>query len=736
MSQPVQDNFSRLTLAVQGMSCASCVNRVEQHLKQVPGVAEADVNLLAGRAEVTFDPEQAQESDLIESVKKAGYAAHIARPGEAFLVAGGDPLRTRLIVGTVVAPLFTGGMVAHLLGLAWRVPDEVALLLAALVQFYAGAGFYVGAWKTLKARSLGMDVLVALGSSVAFFYGAWLVLGPNPAGEAPEYYFEASALIITFVVIGKWLEARVKRQAAAAVHHLVTLQPQEVRRRNATGQTDMIPIGQIASGDIFDVWAGERVPLDGVLLDGQAAFDMALITGESVPRTLGKSDQVLAGALCLNGTVVVKARAGVGDTLLDRMADMVAHAQTTKTRIQRLADKVSAFFIQGVVALAVIAFLYAWFTTGHVAAGILPAVAVLVVACPCALGLAVPAVISVAIGQAARHGILIRDAEILERAGKVTTVIFDKTGTLTEGAPELAEITGFSALSSEDLLASAAALNAQITHPLATALRQAAAARGVVINPAPEAENVPGHGVRGALADGRKLACGNLSFMVELGVFLDDVAATAATWEQQGRSLVWVASLDGTPRLLGLLAFRDAVRPDAQATIASLARQNITTAMLSGDNRANVETVARSLGIAVAHGEALPQDKMQEVVKRQTWGETVAMVGDGMNDAPVLAQADLGIVVTHGVAAADAAAGVRLMQDDLRLIPALIDLARRARRTMILNLVWAFVFNALALPFAALGVLPPHYAAMAMAVSSIAVLLHALSLKGWHPKHG
>jgi P-type Cu+ transporter len=537
------------------------------------------------------------------------------------------------------------------------------------------------------------------------------------------------------VLVGRWIEARVRRKTMAAVHHLVALQPPEVRRLTAGGAEEMVPLAEIAVGETIVVWMGERVPLDGDVSDGLGTFDYALLTGETAPRVLGKGESVVAGALCLNGSIKFKVTNHAGQTMLDRLADMVAVAQASHPELQRLVDRVAGYFIAVVLAFAALTVAF-WAAQNDWATAEQAGIAVLLLACPCALGLAVPMVIAVAVGQAAKHGIILRDATALERAAKVTTVIFDKTGTLSMGEPELAETVTFGAQSSDQILAYAAALNQKVNHPVAVALRRIVAQRSLPLDLPTLAGNpaiVYGRGVQGTLADGTELICGNLSYMSEHKVPLQDAAATAAGWEERGRILSWLAVLKPAPRLLGLMSFRDYIRPEAQAAVTALQQQNYNLSLVSGDNRHSTISVAKRLGIGHMIGEAMPQDKMQEIQKRQKWGEIVAMVGDGMNDAPALAIADLGIAMHGGVSAADAAAPVRLLRDDLRLVPAVLDLAKAARRVMLMNLGWAVLFNLVGLPLAAAGMLPPALAVVSMSVSSLAVIANALTLKNWRP---
>ncbi|MGB4101221.1 MAG: cation-translocating P-type ATPase [Alphaproteobacteria bacterium] len=717
-----------LVLAVTGMHCAACVTRIEQTLMQVPGVSKTAVNLVTGRVDIDFTEGMVAQRDLIAAVAQAGYRAGMW--GGAGASESDSGLLKIFICGflslPLLLPMFMGKEVLDAIVAPW-----LLLALASIVQFWGGWKFYYGAAHALKNQNLNMDVLAAFGSSVAYGVSAWRVVH----GQG-ELLFEASALVILFLMFGQWLEGRVRRQSIAAVHHLITLQPQQVRRIETGGRENMVALAEVKVGDTLAVWTGERVPLDGELVGGQGSFDFSLITGEAAPRVLGAGDSVIAGALCLGGNVAMNVTTLVGQTMLDRLADMVAVAQASRAPIQRMTDTIAGYFIFAVIICAIGALGLWSFLRDDIDMGLQTALSVLLMACPCALGLAVPIVITVAIGQAARYGILIRDAATLERAASITTVIFDKTGTLSLGRPELAETLALGSFSGDQVLAEAAALNQHVNHPLAEALRTIASGKiaptsmPVLQSPA---EIVHGRGVLGTMQDGRKLICGNLQFMDQHKVPLDDAAVTAAAWEERGRALVWLAELTPLPALLGVMAFRDSVRPEAQDAIGRLQQGHYMLAVLSGDNKHNTLSVAKRLGIGQSNGEALPQDKIQEIQKRQKWGEVIAMVGDGMNDAPALAAADLGIAMCNGVAAADAASPVRLLRDDLRLVPALLSLAKMAHGLMFVNICWAIVFNAIALPLAIIGRVPPHMAALGMGLSSLAVICMAMTLKWWRP---
>lgn len=738
-----------VALAVGGMTCAACVARLEKVLRRRDGVLTAAVSLTAERADILYDPARIDENGLIDAATAAGFSADVmaeddGRDGAAdalarqaaesrrdlALLAASAALTAPLVADMVLA-LAAGGTTGGAAGAeaAWRVPGWLQWLLATPVQFWIGARFYRGAWAAAKERGANMDTLIVLGTTAAYGLSAWLVFKQliivSHDGHGGHLHFEASALVITLVLAGKWLETRARRAAGGAVNALKALRPETVRRIGGDGGEEIIPLKRLRRGDAFRTLPGERLAADGVTLDGRAAVDESLLTGESTPRERGPGDPVTGGSLNLDGRLDVRATAVGVDAALGKMIALIGGAQATKPPIQRLADTVSGVFAFGVAGIAALTFAVWLFLTGDAAAAILPAAAVLVTACPCALGLATPAVLSAAVGAAARAGILIRDAAALEAAGKIDVAVFDKTGTLTEDRPEVAE-------AADDVLALAAAAQQGGGHPIARALIQAAADRGLTLAVADDLRVVPGRGVL-AQADGRRVAVGNRALMLEHGVDLAPVAAQAAQAEAKGRSALYVAALSPAPQILGVCALADRVRPQAAAAVARLARSGVRAVMLTGDGTAAARATATAVGITDVRAQATPEDKIEVVRALQAQGRRAAMIGDGVNDAPALAQADLGVAMGGGTDAALATAAIGLMRDEPMLVPATLELARAARRKIIENLVWAFGFNAVTIPLAATGALSPVLAAAAMSASSLIVVGNALLLQRWRP---
>ncbi len=723
-------------LAVTGMTCAACVSRLERILLRQPGVVSASVSLPAEQAEVMFDPDRIGLPDLVAAVAGAGFAARpMSGSGEVTAVAGTDDARRTARV-LVVAALLSLPLVLEMAGLLagtpLGLPGWFQWALATPVQFWAGARFYRGAWSALRTGGANMDVLVMLGTSAAYGLGVWQVL----AGGHPQ--FEAAALVITLVMAGKWLEARARRATNRAVDALLALRPETACRLTADGREELVPVGRIAVGDVVVVRPGERIAVDGVVVEGRAMVSEALVSGEAMPRERGPGAPVVGGTHNLDGLLKVRAGAVGADATLGRMIALVSHALATKPHSQRLADWVSGWFAVFVTGVAVITAVGWGAATGDPLTAILPAVTVLVVACPCALGLATPAVMAVALGTAARHGILIRDAEALDIAHGLTTVVFDKTGTLTEDCPEWADVDAVDG-DGDTLLALAAGVQRGSTHPIARAVAEAVRLRGLVVLEPSGFRMIAGRGVAATVA-GRDLMLGNRALMTEAGIDPVALADRAAAWERAGRTVVWLGeSRPGQPsRLLGVMAVTDRLRPGAAAALAALGQAGIEVVMLTGDGAAAAAATGARLGLASGRicAEARPEDKIAEIARRQSAGGRVAMVGDGLNDAPALARADLGIAMGGGMDVAVQAAGVTLMRSEPLLVPALIDLARATRRKVVQNLAWAFGFNLVALPLAALGVFGPVVAAVAMTTSSLIVVGNALSLQGWGPSSG
>jgi Cu+-exporting ATPase len=716
-----------LRLRIEGMTCASCVARVEKALKQVPGVASAEVNLATETAEVRVAERVAPADVLVAAVEKAGYHASVERDEAAPPPAAAPRDGWRVAVAAMLSLPLMLPMLGGLLGQSWPLDGWLQLALATPVQFWLGARFYRAGWKALRAGSGNMDLLVAIGTSAGWALSAYLLLrhGAHGAGHT---YFEASAVVITLVLLGKWLEVRAKRQTTEAIRALQALRPERARVRREGGDVD-VPIAQVRVGDVVVVRPGERLPVDGRIVEGDSHVDESLITGESLPVAKHAGDAVTGGAVNGEGLLLVRTTAVGAESTLARIVRLVESAQAKKAPIQRLVDQVSAVFVPVVLALALLTLLGWGFGSGQWERAILDAVAVLVIACPCALGLATPTAIMAGTGVAARHGILVKDAEALEIAHGVTIVAFDKTGTLTEGRPELLACEAGDG-DAAALLAASAAMQAGSEHPLARAVMAAAQRDGLAVPPAADVRAVAGRGVS-AVVEGRALRLGSTRWMEELGVDLAAFTARAEALQAQGRTVSWLADVSGAPKLLGLLAFGDAPRPSAASAIRRLHALGVRTVLVSGDHRGSAEAVARALGIDEVRAEVLPQDKAAIVAELKAGGARVAMVGDGINDAPALAAADVGIAMGSGTDVAMHAAGITLMRGDVGLVADAIDISRRSTAKIRQNLFWAFVYNVVGIPLAAVGLLQPVIAGAAMAFSSVSVVSNALLLRRW-----
>jgi P-type Cu+ transporter len=706
-----------IKLPIEGMTCASCVARVERALKAVPGVGSAEVNLATEIATVALAEGAAPES-LVAAVRDAGYEARLAPAPKVAKDKSWWPVAA---AATLSAPL----LLPMLAG--WALPGWLQLALATPVQFWLGARFYWAGWKALRARTGNMDLLVALGTSAA--YGLSVYMLWRHWEHEPHLYFEASAAVISLVLLGKWLEGRAKRQTTEAIRALQSLRPETARVLRAGAELE-VRAAQLALGDLIVVRPGERIAADGVVVEGRSHADESMLTGESLPVAKAPGDAVTGGAVNAEGVLTVRATAVGGQSTLAKIIDLVESAQAKKAPIQRLVDRVSAFFVPVVLGIALVTILVWGFAMGDWEQALLNAVAVLVIACPCALGLATPTAIMAGTGVAAKYGILIKDAEALETAHAVDTVAFDKTGTLTLGTPALAVFEPF-ALDRSAALSLAAAVQAGSEHPLAKAVL--AAAGGLEIPRADAARAVPGRGME-ATASGRRLALGSGRWMRELGVDLAPFAAKTVELEGQGMSVSWLADVSAAPVVLAAMAFGDRIRPEAAEAIGELRRRAVRTVMLTGDNRAAAQDVGRRLGIDEVRAEILPADKADAVAELRGAGGRVAMVGDGVNDAPALAAADLGIAMGSGTDVAMHAAGVTLMRPDPRLVAAALDISRRTYAKIRQNLFWAFAYNVVGIPLAAAGVLSPVIAGAAMALSSVSVVANTLLLKRWRPE--
>jgi Cu+-exporting ATPase len=717
-------------LDIGGMTCAACAGRVERALRAVPGVTEASVNLATERARVHG---AASADDLVAAVSGAGYEAHVASdetaapvPGEPDFWEGPGPVWLAAALSVpLVLPMIVGWF-----GAEWMLPAWVQWLLATPVQFVVGARFYKAGWKALRAGAGNMDLLVALGTTAAYGLSLWLWWRAGADGM-PHLYFESAAVVITLVRLGKWLEVRAKRQTAQAIRALQALRPDTARVRAADGTLRDVPITKVRVGDVVSVRAGERIPVDAVVLEGASHVDESMLTGESLPVPKREGDRVTAGAIATDGVLLVRTMAIGADTMLSRIIRLVEDAQAAKPPIQQLVDRVSAIFVPAVLVAALLT-LAGWAIAGaEWETAIVNAVAVLVIACPCALGLATPSAIMAGTGAGARRGILIADAQALERAQQVDFVVFDKTGTLTVGQPRVTAVEAAPGVDPVAMLDELAALQAENTHPLAHATRDYVAEQGRAITPAQSPEVLPGRGTRGKVG-GAWLQLGNARWMDELGLDRSALQTRAEALEAQGNTVSWLAQgSEGAVQLRGLVAFGDALKPGAKDAVAELRRRGIRTALVTGDNAGAAHSVAEALGIDEVAAQVLPQDKAARVTAWQQGGHVVAMVGDGINDAPALAAADVGIAMATGTDVAMQAAGITLMRGEPRLVADALDLSRRTVAKIRQNLFWAFVYNVVGVPLAAFGLLNPTFAGAAMAFSSVSVVTNALMLRRW-----
>ncbi|HET7136642.1 MAG TPA: heavy metal translocating P-type ATPase [Casimicrobiaceae bacterium] len=731
-SRPAERPGAHVDLALEGMTCAACAARIEKTLNRVPGVV-AGVNFATEAASVDYDPRQASVEGLIAAVTRAGYGARVRRDEavergleSAQREAAWRSLRRDLVVAIVLtAPLLAQMVLMFVPGARHEdlLPRVLQLALATPVQFVIGRRFYTGAWRALRGGGANMDVLIVLGTSIAWLWSTVVtVLGMHDE----HVYFEASAAIVTLVLLGKALEARARAGTSAAIEGLLKLAPR-IAHVERDGQEVDVPLGQVVVGDRFVVRAGEAMPVDGVVLEGAASADESMLTGEarSVPKAAG--DTVLAGTTNLDGRLRCEAT-GVGSaTLLAGIVRLVGEAQGSKAPIQRLADRVSGIFVPVVVAIAVVTFVVTWIAAGDATPAIVNAVAVLVIACPCALGLATPTAIIVGTGRGAQLGVVIRNAVALENAGRLTTLVVDKTGTVTEGTPEVTNVHVLAEASSDDVLATAAALEQGALHPLAQAIVARARERRLAFPVVHDFGAIPGQGTFGTLGSDQAQV-GSLAFLAARGVDVDHARVDALV--ARGESVVGVAR---GGQMIGVVALADRVRSTSRAAVAELTREGIDVLMLSGDNGANVEAIARDVGIAHAQGAMTPDAKVEAIRRRQAAGEVVGMVGDGINDAPALAAADVSFAIGAGSAIAIEAADVTVVRNDLRAVADAIRLSRATRRKIRQNLFFAFAYNVLGIPLAALGFLSPVIAGAAMAMSSVSVVGNALTLRRFRP---
>ena len=739
-----------LDIGIGGMTCASCVARVEKALLKVPGVKTASVNLATESARVLVSADGPSDARLRRAIRDAGYepraAGTVMQSADASAWAGFAPVGVGIALSLpLVLPMLLGALpeaVLNQLAMPMMLPAWLQCLLATPVQFVLGARFYRAGWHALRAGSGNMDLLVAIGTSAGWALSMWLWL-TAPSGAMVHLYFESSAVVVTLVLLGKWLETRAKQQTTAAIRALHGLRPAVAHLLGRDGEVD-VPIGEVLVGDRLAIKPGERVPADGLLLEGQTEVDESMLTGEPLPVHKTADATVTGGSVNGSGRVVMRVTAVGQETVLSRIIRLVEDAQAAKAPIQRLVDRVSGVFVPVVIVLAALT-LCAWWLTGHpFEQALIHAVAVLVIACPCALGLATPAAIMAGTGVAAKYGILIKDAQALELAHRVDIVAFDKTGTLTVGQPRLLGIyvkpdALIAAAQPPDarFLQIAAAIQSGSEHPLAGSVMLAARAAGLSITTASQVQAVPGCGTVGSV-DGQAYKIGSLRWMDSLGVDLVPWMTLSKQLQEQGATVsALVSESPSGLELCALLSFGDEPKPGAKEALAALRKRGIRTVMITGDNQGAAEVMALRIGLRPEEGEVIanvmPGEKADRVQALKAGGHTVAMVGDGINDAPALAAADVGMAMGNGTDVAMHAAGITLMRGDPALVAAALAISDRTVSKIRQNLFWAFVYNVAGVPLAALGFLNPVLAGAAMAMSSVSVMGNALLLKRWKP---
>lgn len=725
----MQQNIS---LDIKGMTCASCVNRIEKVLKKDEGIISASVNLATEKAKVEFDSSKLDISKVVALISKAGYEAKVSSQKnkeskadelkkEKFLI-----IISVLLTLPLALPMVFEPFGYHLMPSPW-----IQLLLATPIQFFIGARFYKLAWGAIKAKTGNMELLVAIGTTSAYGLSLYLLLKnlEHLEHHAPHLYFEGSAVIITLVLLGKYLETKAKQQTSAAIKALQALQPEKARvlRNN---QEEEVSIESLKLNDLVIVRPGERIPVDGSLKRGATQVNESLITGESLPVEKNENDNVIGGSINGDGLIHVEVTALGAETMLSRIIRMVEDAQAVKAPIQRLVDKVSAYFVPTVLIIALATIVVTALMTGNWETGIIHGVAVLVIACPCALGLATPTSIMVGTGAAAKAGILIKDAEALEVTHSLTMIAFDKTGTLTEGKPSLSKLYVFDEQENEVLSILATIQNGS-EHPLAKAVMEEAKKKQIDYGRASSSKALPGRGVESEI-EGHKYILGSKRLVTELGLNDSPLLSQAKERETLGETVSFLIDVSQN-KVIGMVSFNDTIKESARKTIEKLKELGIKTMMLTGDNQGSANLVAKELGIDVVRAEVLPQHKSEVIQEFKRKGEIVGMVGDGINDAPALAAAHVGMAMSTGTDVAMHSAGITLMRGNPLLIPDAISVSRKTYSKIKQNLFWAFIYNVIGIPLAAMGYLSPVVAGAAMALSSVSVVTNSLLLKKWKP---
>ena len=750
-------NTEKINLKLRGMSCASCASSIEEAISNVPGVAECNVNFGAEQAAIKYNPRRTSIEDIQDAVESAGYSSYSLQEQE--MVTGEDDreqaarkaesrdLIRKTVVGGIISVILIVGTLPMMTGLelpfipAWLHNPWLQLILTAPVQFWCGYRFYIGMWKAFKRHAATMDTLIALGTSAAFFYSVFATVFPSffvNQGLMPEVYYETAAVVITLILLGQWLENRAKGQTSDAIRKMMGLQAKDARVIRDGREID-VPISEVQIDDVILVRPGEKIPVDGEMISGNSTIDEAMVTGESIPVKKQPGDEVIGATINKTGSFKFRATRVGTDTVLAQIVQLVQDAQGSKAPIQRLADQVTGWFVPVVIAIAISTFVL-WFTVmGNVSLALITTVGVLIIACPCALGLATPTSVMVGTGKGAENGILIKGAESLELAHKLQTIVLDKTGTITEGKPTVTDyqtVRGIENNAELHLLRLVAAVERNSEHPLAEAVVRYAQSQDIQIPESDDFEAVAGSGVQGTVS-GRLVQIGTQRWMSELGIKTDTLQKQKDIWEGEAKTVVLIA-VDS--ELEGIMGIADAVKPSSNAAVRALRNLDLEVVMLTGDNRKTAEAIARQVGIVRVEAEVRPDQKAAKVRELQQEGKTVAMVGDGINDAPALAQADVGIAIGTGTDVAIAASDITLISGELQGIVTAIQLSKATINNIRQNLFFAFIYNVLGIPIAA-GILFPFFgwllnpiiAGGAMAFSSVSVVTNALRLRNFSP---
>ena len=749
--RPAAGALQKTTISVGGMNCAACVRRVESALERVPGIKTASVNFATSKATLVHESPRPSFAELRKALKDAGYQFLGAvdevseDPLEAARRKELTDLKIKLVVGFIVTAIVHIGTMPHLFPIIRDIPHNQVLfgllLLTTPVVFWVGSRFFIGALKAARQKTTDMNTLVAIGALSAYLYSAAVTFFPSfffAAGVTPHVYFDSAAMIITLILLGRFLEARAKGRTSAAIKRLIELKPKNARVIRDGVESD-IPIDEVQPGDVIIVRPGERIPTDGVVLTGMSSIDESMLTGESMPVGKEPEDKVFGATINKSGSFQFRAEKVGAETALAQIIRLVEEAQGSKAPIQRIADKVASIFVPVVFAIAVGTFLVWYFLVPEpiFSRALLNFVSVLIIACPCAMGLATPTAVMVGTGLGAEKGILIKGGETLEKAYKLTTIVFDKTGTLTRGEPKVTDVVPADGIDSEKVLQLAVSIEAVSEHPLAQAIVEKARQSGTRPLPVEKFEAISGLGAKGYV-NGSEVILGNRRLMEARGMSLDGLASEASKLSGEGKTSVFVGEQG---KVVGLIALSDTPRETAQEAVQALKRMGLQVAMITGDNEKIARSIADQVAIDVVLAEVLPGDKADEIKRLQESGQVVAMVGDGINDAPALTAADIGIALGAGTDVAIEAGDITLISNDLRLVPSAIKLSFQTMKVIKQNLFWAFFYNTLGIPIAA-GVLYPFFgillnpvfAAAAMALSSVSVVSNSLRLR-WSLAH-